>query len=70
MVLKYSFDLFFLKCIFEFMINTAPDRVQTVWMAEKDTSRLLIFIRKLRIGRMAQWSGSALFSLEEVGVQV
>ena len=24
MVFKYSFELFFLKCIFEFMINTAP----------------------------------------------
>ena len=24
MALKYSFKLFFLKCIFEFMINTAP----------------------------------------------
>ena len=56
MVLKYSFDLFFFKCIFEFMINTAPDKVQTVWMAEKDNLTLLIFKVNLGSGRMAQWS--------------
>ena len=39
-------------------------------MAEKDTSTLLIFKENLRSGRMAQWSETALFSLEEVGVQV
>ena len=30
MVLKYSFKLFFLKCIFEFIINTAPEGSNTV----------------------------------------
>ena len=70
MVLKYSFDLFFFKCIFEFMINTAPDKVQTVWMAEKDNLTVLIFKVNPGSGRMAQWSETVLFSLEEVGVQV
>ena len=63
MVLKYSFDLFFLKCIFEFMINTAPDKVQTVRMTEKDTSTLLIFKVNLHSGHMALWSETTLFSL-------
>ena len=39
-------------------------------MAEKDTSTLLIFALKLRNGRMAQWLKVALFSPEEVGMQV
>ena len=30
MVLKYSFELFFLKCIFEFMINTNSIRFNSV----------------------------------------
>ena len=30
MVLKYSFKLLFLKCIFEFMINTAPQGSNSV----------------------------------------
>ena len=37
-------------------------------MAEKDNSALLIYKVNLRSGRMAQWSETALFSLEEVGV--
>ena len=39
-------------------------------MAEKHTSTLLIFKENLRSGRIAQWSETPLFSLEEVGVQV
>ena len=40
-------------------------------MAEKDTSRLLInFESKLLSVHMAQWSRTALLSLEEVGMQV
>ena len=39
-------------------------------MAEKDTSRLLILKSNRRSDRMAQLSEIALFSLEEVGVQV
>ena len=35
MALKYSFKLFFLKCIFEFMINTAPPN-KTAFTAEKN----------------------------------
>ena len=35
MVLKYSFKLFFLKCIFEFMINTAPQGSNSVNGKEK-----------------------------------
>ena len=39
-------------------------------MAEKDTSRLLILKSNRRSDRMTQLSEIALFSLEEVGVQV
>ena len=39
-------------------------------MAEKDTSTLLIFGMKLGSDRMAQWLKAALFSPEEVGMQV
>ena len=39
-------------------------------MAEKDSSILLIFEMKLRSGCMAQWLKAALFSPEEVGMQV
>jgi len=35
MVLKYSFKPFFLKCIFEFMINTAPQGSNSVNGREK-----------------------------------
>ena len=39
-------------------------------MAKKNNSTLLILMSYRRSGRMAQWSGSALFLLEEVGVQL
>ena len=39
-------------------------------MAEKDTSRLLIFTGDGCGDRMAQWLEAALFSLEEVGMRV
>ena len=39
-------------------------------MAEKYTSRLLIFKSNGRRDRMAHWLDTALFSLEEVGMRV
>ena len=39
-------------------------------MAEKDNLTVLIFKVNPGSGRMAQWSETVLFSLEEVGVQV
>ena len=39
-------------------------------MAEKDTSTLLIYNIDWCSSRMAEWSEIALFSLEEVGMQV
>ena len=69
MVLKYSFKLFFLKCIFEFMINTAPQGSNSV-NGRENTSRLSIFHFKLCSGHMAQWYEVSFFALEEVGVQV
>ena len=41
-------------------------RFKTVWMAEKDTSKLLIFTESGCSDRMAQWLKAALYSLEEV----
>ena len=35
MALKYSLKLIFLKCIFEFMINTAPQASNSVYAREK-----------------------------------
>ena len=67
MVLKYSFKLFFLKCIFELKINKAPQGSNSVDDREKSFNAISL---KLCSGRMAQWYMASLFALEEEGVQV
>ena len=69
MVLKYSFELFALKCIFEFMIDTAP------WGSNSVNGREKCFNTINFVQLSAQWSHGPVvrgraFSLEEVGVQL
>ena len=45
-------------------------KVQTVWMAEKNFSRILILKNDTCSGRVAQWSEASHFAQEEVEVQV
>ena len=67
--LKYSFELFFLNCIFEFMINTAPQGSNSVNGREK-------YFNTINFDELSvQWSHGPVvrgrtFSLEEVGVQL
>ena len=69
MVLKYSFEVFFLKCIFEFMINTAPEGSNSVNGREK-------YFNTINFDELsAQWSHGPVvrgrtLSLGEVGVQL
>ena len=70
MVLKYSFKLFFLKCIFEFMIITAPQRSNSVNGREKYFKSVNFKSIKPCSCRMAQRYEASLSALEEVEVQV
>ena len=68
MVLIYSFQLFFLKCIFEFIINAARYGSNSVNGREK-------YFKTINFDELsAQWSHGPVvrgrtFSLEEFGVQ-
>ena len=70
MALKCSFKLFFLKCVFEFMINTAPQGSNSVNGRVKYFKAINFKDLKLCSGHMAHWYEVSLFALEEVGVQV
>ena len=47
---KWAFKLLFLKCIFEFMINTAPPRI------ENNAFSITILAKQLFSGCKVQWS--------------
>ena len=70
MALKCSFKLFFLKWVFEFMINTAPQGSNSVNGRVKYFKAINFKDLKLCSGHMAHWYEVSLFALEEVGVQV
>ena len=70
MVLKYSFKLFFLKCILEFIIITAPQGSNSVNGREKYFKSVNFNNFKPRSCRMAQPYEASLSALEEVEVQV
>ena len=61
MALKYSLKLILLKCIFEFMINTAPrHQLQTASMAEKNCFDMTKLIFQIMCVTVVQWSRSFL----------
>ena len=49
MVLKCSFELFFLKCIFEFMINAAPEGSNSVDGREKYVNTINFYYYSFKI---------------------
>ena len=57
--MKYALKLIFLKCIFEFMINTAPPASNSVYGREKliDMTKLIFQIKCVTV---VQWSRSCL----------